>query len=349
MTKTSRTVFLWIRSDNRKSAIQNPKWAGLIAVVIFVMCGVVAQAQQAKVPRVGYISGTGSPSNPGPYVEALRQGLRDLGYVEGKSFVIEYRGAEGKPDRYPSLVNELVQLKVDVLVVPILPAILAARQATKTIPIVMVTNTDPVAGKLVDSLARPGGNITGLSTLAQDLSGKRLELLTEVVPRLSRVAVLRDVDSQNSAIAFKEYEATARALKVQLQSLDVRGPNPDLEGAFRAATKGRTNAIITITNSNLLIQQKRIVDLAITNRLPSMYQGSTWVESGGLMSYSTDDLAIYRRAATYVDKILKGTKPADLPIEQPTKFEFAINLKTAKQIGLNIPQSVLFRADRVIK
>jgi len=313
------------------------------------MCGVVAQAQQAKVPRVGYISGTGSPSNPGPYVEALRQGLRDLGYVEGKSFVIEYRGAEGKPDRYPSLVNELVQLKVDVLVVPILPAILAARQATKTIPIVMVTNTDPVAGKLVDSLARPGGNITGLSTLAQDLSGKRLELLTEVVPRLSRVAVLRDVDSQNSAIAFKEYEATARALKVQLQSLDVRGPNPDLEGAFRAATKGRTNAIITITNSNLLIQQKRIVDLAITNRLPSMYQGSTWVESGGLMSYSTDDLAIYRRAATYVDKILKGTKPADLPIEQPTKFEFAINLKTAKQIGLNIPQSVLFRADRVIK
>ena len=308
-----------------------------LSTLLFALC-VPAQAQQpTKIPRIGYVSGTGTLSNPGPYVEALRQGLRDLGYVEGKNFVIEYRGAEGKPDRYPSLVNELVQLKVDVLVVPTLPAILAARQATKTIPIVMVTNTDPVAGRLVDSLARPGGNITGLSTLAQDLSGKRLELLTEVVPRLSRVAVLRDVDSQNSAIAFKEYEATAHALKVQLQSLDVRGPNPDLEGAFQAAAKGRTNAIITITNSNLFIQQKRIVDLAITNRLPSMYQGSTWVESGGLMSYSTDDLAIYRRAATYVDKILKGTKPADLPVEQPTKFEFAINLKTAKAAQFNDP------------
>jgi putative ABC transport system substrate-binding protein len=320
-----------------------------LGAVLFALY-VFAEAQQPlKIPRIGYVSGTGNPSNPGPYVEALRQGLRDLGYVEGKNIAIEYRGAEGKLDLIPSLVKELVQLKVDVLVVATLPAILAARQATKTIPIVMVTSTDPIASKLVDSLARPGGNITGLSTLAQDLSGKRLELLTEVVPRLSRVAVLRDVDSQNSAIAFKEYEATARALKIQLQSMGVQGSNPDLEGAFQAATKGRTNAIITITTANLFIQQKRIADLAITNRLPSMYQGSTWVESDGLMSYSTDDLAMYRRAATYVDKILKGTKPADLPVEQPTKFEFVINLKTAKQIGLTIPQSVLFRADRVIK
>jgi putative ABC transport system substrate-binding protein len=307
-------------------------------------------AQQAtKMPRIGYISGTGSASDPGPYVEALRQGLRDLGYVEGKSFVIEYRGAEGDPKRYPSLVNELVELKVDVLVVPTLPAILAARQATKTIPIVMVTNADPVAAKLVDSLARPGGNITGLSTLAQDLSGKRLELLMEVVPRLSRVGVLRNPDEQTAAIAFKEYETAARALKIQVQSLDVRGPNPDLEGAFQTAAKGRANALITVTTAALFLRQKRIAELAIKNRLPSMYQGSTWVESGGLMSYSTDDLAIYRRAATYVDKILKGTKPADLPVEQPTKFEFVINLKTAKQIGLTIPQSVLFRADRVLK
>jgi len=199
-----------------------------LGAMLFALC-VSAEAQQQKnVPRIGYVSGTGSPSDPGPYVEALRQGLRDLGHIDGNNIMTESRGAEGKPDRYPSLVNERVQLKVDVLVVPTLPAILAARQATKTIPIVMVTNTDPVAGKLVDSLARPGGNITGLSTLAQDLSGKRLELLTEVVPRLSRVAVLRDGDSQNSAIAFKEYEATARALKVQIQSLDVRGPNPDL-------------------------------------------------------------------------------------------------------------------------
>jgi putative ABC transport system substrate-binding protein len=320
-----------------------------LCAILFALC-LPAEAQQpGKLPRIGYISGTGSVSDPGPYVEALRQGLRDLGHIDGKNVVIEYRGAEGKPDLYASLVNELVELKVDVLVVPTLPAILAARQATKTIPIVMVTNTDPVAGKLVDSLARPGGNITGLSTLAQDLSGKRLELLTEVVPRLSRVAVLRDVDSQNSAIAFKEYEATARALKIQLQSIGVQGPNPDLEGAFQGAAKGRNNAIITITNSNLLIQQKRIVALALTNRLPSMYQGSTWVESGGLMSYSTDDLAMYRRAATYVDKILKGTKPTDLPVEQPTKFEFAINLKTAKALNLTIPPLVLFRADKVIR
>ena len=295
------------------------------------------------------MSGTGNASDQGPYVEALRQGLRDLGNTEGKNIAIEYRGAEGKSDRYSSLINELVQLKVDVLVVPTLPAILAARQATKTIPIVMVTNADPVVTGLVESLARPGGNITGLSTLTQDLSGKRLELLTDVVPRLSRVGVLRDVDSQTSAIAFIEYEAAARALKVQLQSLEVRGPNPNLEGAFQAAVKGRNNAIITITNSNLFLQQKRIVDLAIMNRLPSMYQGTTWVESGGLMSYSTDDLAVYRRAATYVDKILKGTKPADLPVEQPMKFEFVINLKTAKQIGLTIPQTVLIRADKVIK
>jgi ABC-type uncharacterized transport system substrate-binding protein len=339
----------------RQLAINSSKRAGMRSKVIVLLLIILASAyladaqQPKKVPQIGYVSGTGRPSDPGPYVEALRQGLQDLGYVDGQNIAIEYRGAEGKPGRYASLVKELVQLKVDVIVVPTLPAILAAREATKTIPIVMVANTDPVAVGLVDSLARPGGNITGLSTLAQDLSGKRLELLMEVVPRLSRVGVLRDADSQNSAIAFKEYEATARALKVQLRSLGVRGPNPDLEGVFQAASKERIDAIITITNSNLFIQQKRIVDLAITNRLPSMYQGSTWVESGGLMSYSTNDLDAFRRAATYIDKILKGTKPSDLPIEQPTKFELLINLKTAKQIGLTIPPNVLARADKVIK
>jgi putative ABC transport system substrate-binding protein len=302
-----------------------------------------------KIPRIGYVSGTGSPADPGPYVEALRQGLRDLGYTDGKNIAIEYRGADGKPERYASLVNELIQRKVDVIVVPTLPAILAARTATKTIPIVMVANIDPVAAGLVDSLARPGGNITGLSTLAQDLSGKRLELLKEVVPRLSRVGVLRDADSQNAAVAFKDYEATAHALKVQLRSLGLRDPNPDLEGAFQAASKERMDAIITITNSNLLIQQKRIADLAIRNRLPSMYQGSTWVEFGGLMSYSTNDIDAFRRAAIYVEKILKGVKPNDLPVEQSNKFELVINLKTAEQIGLTIPQSVLYRADKVIK
>jgi putative ABC transport system substrate-binding protein len=248
----------------------------------------------------------------------------------------------------PILVTELVELKVDVLVLTI-GAIRAAKQATKTIPIVMVTQVDPVATGLVDSLARPGGNITGLATLQRDLSGKRLELLTEVVPRLSRVGVLRNPDGQTGAIGFKDYEAAARALKTRLQSLDVRDPNPDLEGAFREAVKGRANAVVTITNNALFRDSKKVTDLALKNRLPSMYQGSTWVEAGGLMSYSANDLELFRRAATYVDKILKGAKPADLPVEQPTKFELIINLKTAKQIGLTIPQSLLYRADKVIK
>ena len=213
----------------------------------------------------------------------------------------------------------------------------------------MVSNADPVATGIVDSLARPGGNITGLATISQDLSGKRLELLTEVVPGLSRVGVLRDADNQNAAIHFKEYEDAARALKIQLQSLEVRGPNPDVEGAFQTAAKGRANALITVTTATLFLQRKRIADLAIKNRLPSMYQGSTWVEAGGLISYSTNDLEPFRRAATYVDKILKGAKPADLPVEQATKFELVINLKTAKQLGLTIPQSVLYRADKVIR
>jgi putative tryptophan/tyrosine transport system substrate-binding protein len=321
----------------------------LLATFLLTTAPYVESQQPGKMPRIGYISGTGDATDQGPYVEALRHGLRDLGYVEGKNFVIEYRGAEGKPDRMPSLVNELVQLKVDVLVVPTPQAMRAAKDATKTIPIVMVTQVDPVATGLVDSLARPGGNITGLATLQRDLGGKRLELLTEVIPRLSRIGVLRNPDEQTGAIGFKDYEAAARALKIRLQSLDARGSNPDLESAFRAAVDGRANAVITITNGALFRNSKRIADLALKNRLPSAYEGSTWVEAGGLMSYSANDLDLYRRAATYVDKILKGAKPADLPIEQPTKFEFVLNLKTAKALNLTIPQSVLFRADRVIK
>jgi putative ABC transport system substrate-binding protein len=295
------------------------------------------------------VSGTGDPSNPGPYVEAFRQGLRDLGYIEGKNIVIEYRGAEGKPDRISSLVAELVQLRVDVLVSGNFAVARAAKQATETIPIVMVTNQDPVATGLVDSLARPGKNITGFSTLQRELSGKRLELLKEVVPGISRVGVLRDADGSVSAMGFKEYEAAAHVLKLQLQSLEVKRPNPDLEGAFQAATKGRASALITVTNTLLFRYQKRIADLAIKNRLPSMYEGGTWVETGGLMSYSTNDLEVFRRVATYVDKILKGARPDDLPVQQPTKFELVINLKTAKQIGLTIPPNVLARADKVIK
>jgi len=323
----------------------------LPAIVVLGTFAVVQAQPAGKIPRIGYLSGTGNPSDQGPYVAALRQGLHDLGYIEGKNFVIEYRGAAGKLEPVPSLVAELIQLNVDVLVLPISSAIRAAKQATKTIPIVMVIQVDPVATGLIDSLARPGGNVTGLTTLQRELSGKRLELLAEVVPRLSGVGILRDADEAVfvSAAGFKEYEAAARALKIPLQSLEVRGPDPDLEGAFQAARKVNVRAVITISNSLLFRNSKRIADLAIKNRLPSMFEGSTWVETGGLMSYSANDLSAYRRAATFVDKILKGTKPADLPVEQPTKFDFVINLKTAKQIGLAIPQWTLMKADKVIK
>ena len=310
----------------------------------------LAGAQQpAKIPRIGYVSGTGDAYNQGPYVEALRHGLKELGYTEGKNIIIEYRGAEAKLDRVQTLVAELVALKVDVLVVPILPAILAAKQATKTIPIVMVAGVDAVGAGIIDSLARPGGNITGLNTLSRDLGGKRIQLLTEVVPHLTRIAVLRDADSKNTAIGFKEYETAGQVLNISVQPLEVRGFNPDVEGMIQSAVKGRANALVTITNANLFRYQRRIAELAIENRLATMFEGHTWVEQGGLMSYSADDLAAFRRAAFYVDKILKGAKPADLPVEQPTKFELVINLKTAKQIGLAIPPLLLARADRVIK
>jgi len=324
------------------------KIVGLALGAVLLALSFPAGAQQpAKVPRVGYISVSGTPDKPGQYVEAFRKGLRDLGYVEGKNILVEYRYVEGRLDRYPSLAAEFVQLKVDVLVAT--AGFTAVKQATKTIPIVMVFTQDPVAMGFIDSLAHPGGNITGLTRLTRDLSGKRLELLKEVVPTISRVGVLWDTNVTRPGGAFKDYEAVAPALKLQLQSLEVRGPNPDLEGAFQAAAKGRANAVVTILNPLLNRYRKEIADLAIKNRLPSMYEASDYVEVGGLMSYSSSAAESFKRAAWYVDKILKGAKPADLPVEQPTKFEFIINLKTAKQIGLMIPQSVLYRADKVIK
>jgi ABC-type uncharacterized transport system substrate-binding protein len=316
-------------------------------VLLFALCVRVDAQPAAKVPRVGYISVSGNPARPGQYVEAFRKGLRDLGYVEGKNILVEYRYVEGRLDRYPSLAAEFVQLKVDVLVAT--AGFTAVKQATKTIPIVMVFTQDPVAMGFIDSLARPGGNITGLTRLTRDLSGKRLELLKEVVPTISRVGVLWDTNVTRPGDAFKEYEAVAPALKLQLQALEVRGPNPDLEGAFKVAAKGQAHALVTILNPLLNRYRKDIADLAIKNRLPSMYEASDYVEVGGLMSYSSSAAESFKRAAWYVDKILKGAKPADLPVEQPTKFEFVINLKTAKQIGVTIPQSVLFRADEVIK
>ena len=323
-------------------------WPALVAMLLALSFPADAQ-QPAKVPRIGYVSGSGDPKTPGPLVEGFRQGLRDLGYIEGKNILVEYRHVEGGLDRVPGLVTELVQLKVDVLVATFTVAIRAAKQATKTIPIVMVSPTDPVAAGFVDSLARPGGNITGVVRLIRELSGKRLELLKEAVPRISRIGVLWDGNAPGPAIAFKEYEAAARGLKLEFQSLEVRGPDPDVDGAFQAAAKGRSNALIVVRNRVVDRHSKRIVDLAIKNRLPSVWEGSEFVEAGGLISYSSDDPANFRRAAYYVDRILKGAKPADLPVEQPTKFEFIINLKTAKQIGLTIPQSLLYRADKVIK
>ena len=316
-----------------------------LGAMLFALC-VPAEAQQpTRIPRIGYVIGSG----PGPLVDAFRQGLRDFGYIEGKNILVEYRYAEGKTDRIASLVAELVQLPVDVLVSTTGRAILAAKQMTKTVPIVMVSINDPVAAGFVDSLARPGGNITGLSTLVRELAGNRLELLKEIVPGISRVGVLLDPESPFAGIAFKEYESAAPTLRIQLQSLGVRAANPDLEGAFQAGVKGRANALVVARTPVLTFYSKRITDLAIKNRLPSMCEQRQYVENGCLVSYAANDVAQWERAAYYVDRILKGTKPAELPVEQPTKFEFIINLKTAKQIGLTIPPNVLARADKVIK
>src|SRR4030095_15245825 len=305
-----------------------------LGAMFLTLCSSAEAQQSGKIPRIGYVRVVGVPSIPGPNVEAFRPGMQALRYVEGKNILIEFRYAEGKRDRVPSLVAELVQLKVDVLISGDDPALRAAKEATKTIPIVMVINQDPVATGLVDSLARPGGNITGISRLTRELSGKRLELLTEVVPQLSRGGILWAATSEGSKISFQEYQAVARALKIQLQSLEVRGPEPDLGAAFQSAVKGRAGALITIGNTLLNRRRTQIADYAIKHRLPSMFESSLWIEPGGLISYSSSDGERYRRAAWYGDKILKEPNPADIPVEQPTKFELVINLKTGKQIGL---------------
>jgi putative ABC transport system substrate-binding protein len=323
----------------------------LLLIFFHATISSLAAQQPAKVPRIGYLTGTSAPtvSAPDLNADAFLRGLRDLGYIEGKNILIEYRYREGKPDRAPSLVNELLQLKVDALVSPDAAGILAAKQATQTVPIVMVINQDPVAEGLVDSLARPGGNITGLTRLTRELSGKRLELLKEIVPTISRVGVLLDADSATAAKAFKDYEAAGRALKITLQPLKVRNSSPDFDGTFRAASKERLSALMTVRHPLLIDNRKRIAELTIQNRIPSMSEGSVFVEAGSLVSYSSDENDSFRRAAYYVDKILKGAKPVDLPVEQPMKFEFVVNLKTAKQIGVAIPPNVLVRADRVIR
>jgi putative ABC transport system substrate-binding protein len=319
-----------------------------LSAMVFVLCEYAEAQPAAKIPRVGFLQrrAAPTPANPDPLADAFRQGLRELGYIEGKNIVIEHRYGEGSEERLPGLVAELVKLKVDLLVIPSSQGIRAAKQTTTTIPIVMVTPADPVAAGFIDSLARPGGNITGITRLTRDLSGKRLGLLKEAVPKISRVGIL----TGTTTTGIEDFEAAARALKkITIQSLEVRGPNPDFDGAFQAAVKGRVNALITIRDAVTASYLKRIADLAIKHRLPSMNEDIPYVEAGGLMSYSASDADQFRRAAIFVDKILKGAKPADLPVEQPTKFEFVINLKTAKQIGLTIPPNVLARADKVIR
>ncbi len=310
--------------------------------------GAIAQAQQpTKVGPIGYLSG-GSLSAFAARFEAFRQRLRELGYEEGKNIVIERRAADEKRDRLPALAAELVRLKVVVIVTTAGPVTRAAKAATSTIPIVMTNDPDPVANGFVASLARPGGNITGLSTLAPELSGKRLETLREVVPKLSRVAVVGTSTSPGYAQVRKELELVGKAFKVQLQYLDVLD-SKDIETAFRAASKGRADGVLTLNSFILLSQRAQVAELAAKNRLPAIYHQSEYVEAGGLMFYGVNLLDLHRRAATYVDKILKGAKPADLPVEQPMKFEFIVNLKAAKQIGLTIPPNVLVRADKVIR
>ena len=285
---------------------------------------------------------------PDSTAEALRQGLRNLGYIEGKNISIEYRYLDGKVDRIPSLVAELLPLKLDVLFSVNTRAIRAFREASKTIPIVMVINDDPVATGFVDSLAHPGGNITGLTRFTRELSGKRLELLKEAAPKIARVGILDDATTDIKP-SFQDFEPVARALKIQLHSLELHGANPDLDELFHAATTGRVDSLIAVRTALLIGYRKRIADFAIKQRLPSMSEGSDFVDAGSLMSYSSSDTAVFSRAAAYVDKILKGTKPANLPVEQPTKFELIMNLKTAKQIGLIIPPNVLARADKIIR
>ncbi len=309
-----------------------------------------AEAQpREKVPRVGYLS-PGSSSDPARLrrFEAFRQGLRELGYVEGQNIAIESRWAEGKYDRYSALAADLVRLKVDVIVAVGGRATQDAQQATRTIPIVMSVVIDPVGSGLVASLARPGGNITGLTIMASDLVGKQLEVLKEVVPKVSRVALLWNPANPGSAPQLREAEAAARALRVRLQTLEARVPQ-EIDSAFAAMTRERAGALVVLADAIFTNQVKQIADLAAKRRLPTVYALREYAEAGGLMVYGANPLDLERRAATFVDKILKGAKPADLPIEQPSKFELIINLKSAKALGLTIPQSLLLRADEVIQ
>ena len=315
--------------------------------MLFALCFPAEAQQPTKVPRIGFLF-AGAPSAVMGRIKAFRQGLQERGYVEGKNIVIEYRYGEGKLDRMLPLATELVHLKVDVIVTGGPTDTRAAKQATTILPIVMAQDSDPVGSGFIASLARPGGNITGLSTLSPEISGKQLDLLKEILPKISRVAVVGNSIEPGNAETLKETQLAAGGFGVQLQYLDVRGPE-DIEIAFSAIKKDRANALIVLRNPVTSTHRKQVIDLAAKNRVPAMYVSPEWVDAGGLMSYAPNADDNFRRAAIYVDKILKGAKPADLPVEQPTRFELVINLKTAKQIGFTIPPNVLARADKVIR
>jgi putative tryptophan/tyrosine transport system substrate-binding protein len=320
----------------------------VFVIATLLAVAVIAEAQQPKkVPRIGYLTVPPLSANMAR-VEAFRQGLRELGYVEGKNVVIEWRSADGKVERQGELAAELVRLKVDLIVTSGPTMTRSARDASATIPIVMAQDSDPVGNGFVASLPRPGGNITGLSVLAPELSGKQLELLKEIIPKLSRVAVIGNSNEPANAKILKEIELAAGPLGVKPQPVDVLSPK-DIPIGLRAATKAHADALVVLASAVLSDHRKEVANLALKSRLPAVYPESRWCDDGGLMSYGTSLTDLSRRAATYVDKILKGIKPADLPVEQPTKFEFVINLKAAKHIGLTIPPEVLARADKVIK
>jgi putative tryptophan/tyrosine transport system substrate-binding protein len=340
-----------VNAGMRHEATGNSKkvtiFAVALCVILFAVCQSAEAQQPKKVPRIVYLAVSHASANAGR-LEAFRQGLRDIGYVEGENIVIEDRYADGKFDRLPALAAELVRLKVDVIITAGPPVTRAVKEATATIPVVMAQDGDPVGNGFVASLARPGGNITGMSQLAPEISGKQLELLNETVPNLARVAVLGTSTRPGNAQALKETELAAGTFGLRLQYLDVRGPK-DIETAFREARKGRAGAVLVLQGPVFTSQRTQVADLAAKTRLPAIYPQTEYTEAGGFMSYGVNTSDLFRRAAYHVDRILKGAKPADLPVEQATKFELMINLKAARQIGLTVPPSVLARADRVIR
>jgi len=353
MIKTLLNLFLNYQSDNLKSKIENLKLVGIFAIALTLALGrAVAQAQQTgKIFRIGFLDNS-TASGIAVLAEAFRQELSKLGWIEGKNITIEYRFAEQKLERLPELAADLVRLKVDLIVVSGGPTPLAAKGATTTLPIVMINSPDPVAAGLVTSLARPGGNVTGLSGLVPELTSKRLEILKDAIPRLSRVGLLRTpggAPGSDPELQLKELRPAALALKIKLEEIKTQPDPKDLESAFQTAKQKQVGAIMTATGRRFFAERKRIVELAVKYRLPAIYPEKGYVDEGGLMSYGADYDDLYRRAAVYVDKVLKGAKPADLPVQQATKFEFVINLKAAKQIGLTIPPEVLARANRVMK